>query len=141
MVEDSDSEFVLHHELFLLKKAFCEDDHTVSFTVPISEPLPPQYFIRVKQLSAHLPNPYPRKYWMSRFERLYALVHKLRQSLLPFSLHLYLEQYAQFLEFTSCWAVAVAHHQIPPMECVAYHAIIVTHERRHWSNGHMDNVQ
>lgn len=47
MVEDSDSEFLLHHELFLLKKSFCEDDHTVSFTVPISEPLPPQYFIRV----------------------------------------------------------------------------------------------
>ena len=47
VVEDSDSEFVLHHEFFLLKKQFMEDDHTVAFTVPISEPLPPQYFIKV----------------------------------------------------------------------------------------------
>ncbi len=49
VVEDSDSEYVLHYEHFLLKKAFAEDDHTVSFTVPVSEPLPPQYFIRVRQ--------------------------------------------------------------------------------------------
>ncbi len=48
VVEDSDSEYVLHYEHFLLKKAFAEDDHTVSFTVPVSEPLPPQYFIRVR---------------------------------------------------------------------------------------------
>ena len=47
IVEDSDSEYVLHHEFFLLKKQFMEDDHTVAFTVPISEPLPPQYFIKV----------------------------------------------------------------------------------------------
>ena len=47
LVEDSDSEFILHHEHFLLKKQFLEEDHTVAFTVPISEPLPPQYFIRV----------------------------------------------------------------------------------------------
>ncbi len=26
---------------------FAEDEHTLSFTVPISEPLPPQYFVRV----------------------------------------------------------------------------------------------
>ena len=49
LVEDSDSEFVLHHEYWLLKKPFAEDEHTVSFTVPIQEPLPPQYFIRVCQ--------------------------------------------------------------------------------------------
>ncbi len=47
VVEDSDSEYVLHHEFFLLKKQFMDDDHTVAFTVPISEPLPPQYFIKV----------------------------------------------------------------------------------------------
>ena len=50
IVEDSDSEYVLHHEFFLLKKQFMEDDHTVAFTVPISEPLPPQYFIKVSKL-------------------------------------------------------------------------------------------
>lgn len=48
LVEDSDSEFILHHEYWLLKMNFAEDDHTVSFTVPIQEPLPPQYFIRVR---------------------------------------------------------------------------------------------
>ena len=48
IVEDSDGEYVLHYEHFLLKKAFAEEDHTVSFTVPVSEPLPPQYFIRVR---------------------------------------------------------------------------------------------
>jgi hypothetical protein len=39
---------ILHHEYFLLKAQFCEDDHHVDFTVPITEPLPPQYFIKVR---------------------------------------------------------------------------------------------
>ncbi|TRY69287.1 hypothetical protein TCAL_05639 [Tigriopus californicus] len=46
-VEDVDSEIVLHHEFFLLKKAFAQDEHTLKMFVPIFEPLPPQYFIRV----------------------------------------------------------------------------------------------
>ncbi|KFP37857.1 U5 small nuclear ribonucleoprotein 200 kDa helicase, partial [Chlamydotis macqueenii] len=37
LVEDVDSEVILHHEYFLL----------VTFFVPVFEPLPPQYFIRV----------------------------------------------------------------------------------------------
>ena len=47
LVEDSDGEFILHHQYFLLKKAYAEDEHTVTFTVPITEPLPPQYFVKV----------------------------------------------------------------------------------------------
>ncbi len=47
LVEDVDQEHILHHELFLLKAKFAEDDHTLSFTIPIFDPLPPQYFIRV----------------------------------------------------------------------------------------------
>ncbi|XP_078443956.1 DExH-box ATP-dependent RNA helicase DExH12-like [Wolffia australiana] len=47
IVEDNDGEYVLHHEYFLLKKQFIDEDHTVNFTVPIYEPLPPQYFICV----------------------------------------------------------------------------------------------
>ncbi|GAB2210389.1 hypothetical protein Droror1_Dr00015655 [Drosera rotundifolia] len=47
VVEDNDGEYILHHEYFLLKKQYVNDDHTLDFTVPISEPLPPQYFIRV----------------------------------------------------------------------------------------------
>ena len=46
-VEDVDSEIVLHHEFFLLKQKFAEEEHTLKMFVPVFEPLPPQYFIRV----------------------------------------------------------------------------------------------
>lgn len=46
-MEDVDSELILHHEYFLLKSKYCQDEHVVSFFVPVFEPLPPQYFIRV----------------------------------------------------------------------------------------------
>jgi pre-mRNA-splicing helicase BRR2 len=41
------AEFILHHESFILKKTLAEEDSLLSFTLPIAEPLPPQYFIRV----------------------------------------------------------------------------------------------
>lgn len=41
------AEFILHHEYFILKKALAEEDHLITFTMPIHEPLPPQYFIKV----------------------------------------------------------------------------------------------
>lgn len=47
LVEDVDSEVILHHEYFLLKSKFAQDEHVVKFFVPVFEPLPPQYFIRV----------------------------------------------------------------------------------------------
>ncbi|KAF3629042.1 U5 small nuclear ribonucleoprotein kDa helicase [Capsicum annuum] len=47
IVEDNDRERILHHEYFMLKKKYIDEDHTLSFTVPIYELLPPQYFIRV----------------------------------------------------------------------------------------------
>jgi pre-mRNA-splicing helicase BRR2 len=46
-IEDVDGETVLHHEYFILKQRFAEDEHNLTFTVPIYDPLPPQYFIRV----------------------------------------------------------------------------------------------
>ncbi len=46
-VEDVDSEAILHHEYFLLKAKYSQDEHVVKFFVPVFEPLPPQYFIRV----------------------------------------------------------------------------------------------
>ncbi|XP_068216026.1 U5 small nuclear ribonucleoprotein 200 kDa helicase [Palaemon carinicauda] len=55
MVEDVDAENVLHHEYFLLKQKFSEDEHVVKFFVPVFEPLHPHYFIRItsdKWLSA-----------------------------------------------------------------------------------------
>jgi len=47
LVEDVDSEIILHNEFFLLKKKFAEDEHVIKFFVPVFEPLPPLYFIRV----------------------------------------------------------------------------------------------
>lgn len=47
LIEDVDSEVVLHHEYFLLKSKFSQDEHVVKFFVPVFEPLPPQYFIKV----------------------------------------------------------------------------------------------
>lgn len=47
LVEDVDSEVILHHEYFLLKAKYAEDEHLVKFFVPIFEPLPPQYFLRI----------------------------------------------------------------------------------------------
>ncbi|CAK9298582.1 unnamed protein product [Gordionus sp. m RMFG-2023] len=46
-VEDVDGELILHYEYFLLKSKFAQDEHMITFFVPIFEPLPPQYFIRV----------------------------------------------------------------------------------------------
>lgn len=49
-VEDCDGEKILYSQYFLLKKKFAvleENDHIVEFTVPLLDPLPPQYFVRV----------------------------------------------------------------------------------------------
>lgn len=45
-VEDSDGETLLHHESFYLRASVASEEHSVTFTVPISEPLPPQYFVK-----------------------------------------------------------------------------------------------
>ncbi|XP_049856999.1 putative U5 small nuclear ribonucleoprotein 200 kDa helicase [Schistocerca gregaria] len=47
LVEDVDSEVILHHEYFLLKSKYSTDEHLVKFFVPVFEPLPPQYFLRI----------------------------------------------------------------------------------------------
>lgn len=46
--QDSENEHIYHSEYFLLtKKMLAEAVHSLSFTIPIFEPLPPQYHIRV----------------------------------------------------------------------------------------------
>jgi pre-mRNA-splicing helicase BRR2 len=48
IVEDCDGEEILFHDQFILRREFAEGDmseHLVNFTVPISEPIPPNYFI------------------------------------------------------------------------------------------------
>ena len=47
LVEDVDQEVILHHEYFLLKQKYAEDEHVVKFFVPIFDPLPPHYFVRI----------------------------------------------------------------------------------------------
>ncbi|KAK3217848.1 hypothetical protein Dsin_011818 [Dipteronia sinensis] len=47
IVEDTAGEYIPHHEHFMLKKQYIDEDRTLDFTVPIYEPLPPHYFIRV----------------------------------------------------------------------------------------------
>jgi pre-mRNA-splicing helicase BRR2 len=45
MVEDVDGEILLFHDQFILRQRFAEDEHTVTFTVPMYEPIPPNYFV------------------------------------------------------------------------------------------------
>lgn len=47
LVEDVDTEVILHNEYFLLKAKYANDEHLVKFFVPVFEPLPPQYFLRI----------------------------------------------------------------------------------------------
>ncbi|KPI42397.1 Pre-mRNA-splicing factor brr2 [Cyphellophora attinorum] len=48
LVEDCDGEEILFHDQFILRQDFAEGElteHIVDFTVPITEPMPPNYFI------------------------------------------------------------------------------------------------
>ncbi|KDE06013.1 pre-mRNA splicing factor [Microbotryum lychnidis-dioicae p1A1 Lamole] len=47
LVEDVDGEIILYHDQFLLRQRYAEQDHYVTFTVPLLDPLPPNYFISV----------------------------------------------------------------------------------------------
>jgi pre-mRNA-splicing helicase BRR2 len=50
LVEDCDGEEILFHDMFVLRKEFAQsemNEHLVEFTVPITEPMPPNYFISV----------------------------------------------------------------------------------------------
>ena len=48
LVEDCDGEDILFHDQFVLRKVYAQaevNEHLVEFTVPITEPMPPNYFI------------------------------------------------------------------------------------------------
>lgn len=50
IVEDCDGEDILFHDTFLLRKDYATaeaNEHIVDFTVPITDPMPPNYFISV----------------------------------------------------------------------------------------------
>jgi len=45
-VEDPENEHIYHTEYFLLNKKQLREEHKLVFTIPIFEPLPPQYYLR-----------------------------------------------------------------------------------------------
>eukprot|EP01125_Pyxidicula_operculata_P014589 TRINITY_DN4878_c0_g1_i1.p1 TRINITY_DN4878_c0_g1~~TRINITY_DN4878_c0_g1_i1.p1 ORF type:complete len:2162 (+),score=668.51 TRINITY_DN4878_c0_g1_i1:53-6538(+) len=47
LVEDVDGDHILHSEMFILKEKYSSQEHYLTFTVPLFEPMPPQYFIKV----------------------------------------------------------------------------------------------
>ncbi|KAI8147636.1 Sec63 Brl domain-containing protein [Fennellomyces sp. T-0311] len=47
LVEDVDGEHILYHDYFVLRQRYAEEEHLVTFTVPLYEPLPPNYFVTV----------------------------------------------------------------------------------------------
>ncbi|PWN44015.1 putative ATP dependent RNA helicase [Ceraceosorus guamensis] len=47
LVEDVDGEIILFHDTFQLRQRYAEEEHQVSFTVPVTDPVPPNYFISV----------------------------------------------------------------------------------------------
>ena len=51
VVEDCDGEDVLFHDQFVLRKEYAqedgENDHIIEFTVPFTDPMPPNYFVSV----------------------------------------------------------------------------------------------
>ncbi len=45
-VENSDSSEIYHHEFFILNRRKLHDDHELNFTIPLSDPLPNQIYVR-----------------------------------------------------------------------------------------------
>ncbi|CAL1708453.1 unnamed protein product [Somion occarium] len=47
VVEDVDGEIVLFHDSFILRQRYSQDEHNMTLTVPMFEPVPPNYYISV----------------------------------------------------------------------------------------------
>jgi pre-mRNA-splicing helicase BRR2 len=47
LVEDVDGEIILFHDSFVLRQRYAEDKHSVTLTVPLFEPVPPNYYISI----------------------------------------------------------------------------------------------
>ncbi|KAK9466803.1 Sec63 Brl domain-containing protein [Lipomyces arxii] len=47
IAEDCDGETILYQDIFIVRREYAGQEHFVEFTVPISEPVPPNYFISV----------------------------------------------------------------------------------------------
>lgn len=42
VVEDVDGEIILFHDQFILRQKYGDDEHAFTFTVPMTDPIPPQ---------------------------------------------------------------------------------------------------
>ncbi|KAG8908173.1 DEIH-box ATPase [Tulasnella sp. 403] len=47
LVEDVDGEVILFHDQFALRQRYAEDEHQVTVTVPMFEPVPPNYYVSI----------------------------------------------------------------------------------------------
>ena len=47
LVEDVDGEVILFHDTFILRQRYAEQEHNITLTVPMFEPVPPNYYISV----------------------------------------------------------------------------------------------
>jgi pre-mRNA-splicing helicase BRR2 len=47
VVEDGDGEKILHYEPFILRATHAKEDQDVTLCVPMQDPMPPQYFVKV----------------------------------------------------------------------------------------------
>ena len=47
LVEDGDGEQLLYYQYWVLKARYAEETQYVNFTVPLFDPMPPQYFLRI----------------------------------------------------------------------------------------------
>ncbi|KCV68921.1 hypothetical protein H696_04341 [Fonticula alba] len=47
LVQDVDQETILYHDTFVLKARYSQEDHYMDFTVPVFEPLAPNYFVKI----------------------------------------------------------------------------------------------
>ena len=47
LVEDGDGEQLVYYQYWLLKARYAEETQYVNFTVPLFDPMPPQYFLRI----------------------------------------------------------------------------------------------
>ncbi|KAG9017453.1 DEIH-box ATPase [Tulasnella sp. JGI-2019a] len=47
LVEDVDGEVILFHDQFALHQRYAEDEHSVTLTVPMFEPVPPNYYVSI----------------------------------------------------------------------------------------------
>jgi pre-mRNA-splicing helicase BRR2 len=45
VVEDSDGDKILYSDTFVLREKYAQSEHVIDFAVPLSDPLPPNYFV------------------------------------------------------------------------------------------------